>query len=1187
VLDAYSAAQAKATSAASAPLQQYTGNTVAGFTPDQTAAMQTIDNSQGIAQPYINQAAGYAANAATPITPTAFSPAAVSQYESPYTSQVVNATEAQMQNMDAQQQQGVVGNAISKGAWGGDRAGIAQAELSNQQDLANNQTIAGLENSGYTQALGEFNQQQTTGVNAQTASDWLNANAASTYGALGNEAQNTALTGASAQMQSGTAQQTLAQENLNVPYQQFLQQQAYPFQTSQFQTQAATGLSNQGGGSTSTSPGADTTGQTIGTLASIAALAAMAYERGGAVKPRGFDTGGNVFGAGFKLPAVPGASVNIVPGPMNLPGGGGSNGGIPAPPQAPVAGSGAGGGSNPSAALVGLGKEIKDAKVQSAAQQAKIDANSNDGFGSKSVPDQSLYGKPPVPDVMTTGNTNFSDPSMFGDMYGGADIGAAGAGADAGAAADASVASDAMMVAAARGGVIRRHGFDAGGDVQDAGLIAAGVPDAMGGSPIANSQLQRYQGMSPEQLQEMSQRIPSSSPQSQIVNRALMAARMKPSSTAVQPVAKGAPSVAGMAPVAPTVASAAGVQPQQGQPQQPQQQGQQMGSYGPYRRGGPVGFADGGMPGLPSYMNPTSMPGAGVSIPGAAASALRRGGIARGFDDGGPVDDADLDGIGDLYAGGYSPPRYVPVQKGEQPALETGAWLRGTAGDVGTSIGDAASALLNKDNSSVHYGLGDNFGADAVPSQAAKGKPPAPPEGAPADLSGIGDVYADPRGAIPAGIDLSGIGDLYGGSAAVPARGLSAPPPDDVVMPAGRKPSAPRLASAMPAGISAPPAGLAPPPSGLDDDLDDTVPSQALEGKPPIPDDTAPQPDLSGKPASALSPAGGKPAAAAASSDAAAPDKGGTAWNDQSIWMPILAAGLGAMSSHNTTALGVLGEGGLRGLEYMSASQKAALEAKKAASDDTYRQGELANSSQKNQQDAKRLDQEADRYRGTLGETTRHNQADEILKGQQQQQTATYQQGMLDRGKFTVVAGTGTDENGNTVPGAYEVDSVNKTSTFRPGMVLTGKPGGGQGQRAALADILMKPGQHGETPAAATLTQALAMLDDPTGKHAAQIQNARDSLAAREAMADVGYVSDPLGTLDKYRAHNGLPPAPGAQPSAAAPQQRPAAAPAQRQAPGPTFPAMPAGVPAGAQFSPSKNSWWWQQNGKWQSAPGG
>ncbi len=89
-----------------------------------------------------------------------FSQGAVDQYLSPYISDVVNATQNQFTNANAQQGNALLGQGIKAGnAFGGDRAGIAAAQLGNQQQLAQAPVIAGLYNQGYAQALQEYNQQ--------------------------------------------------------------------------------------------------------------------------------------------------------------------------------------------------------------------------------------------------------------------------------------------------------------------------------------------------------------------------------------------------------------------------------------------------------------------------------------------------------------------------------------------------------------------------------------------------------------------------------------------------------------------------------------------------------------------------------------------------------------------------------------------------------------------------------------------------------------------------------------------------------------------------------------------------------------------------------------------------------------------------------------------------------------------
>lgn len=248
---------------ASTPLTQYNAGTneqnlVAPLNSTQNQAFGEIGSAQGTAQPYINAASTDIQNSTTPLWSGVqqFSPSAVGQYESPYTSDVVNATQAEFNNQNAQQQQGVTSNAVSAGAWGGDRSGVAAGITAGQQELAEAPTIAGLENQGYSQALGEFNNQQTTQLGANEANSWLDSQAGANEANLGAESLNTQLSGANAELQSGGLQQQETQEQLNVPYEQYLQAQAYPFQTAGWLTSEEEGLSSTAGG-TGTSTATD------------------------------------------------------------------------------------------------------------------------------------------------------------------------------------------------------------------------------------------------------------------------------------------------------------------------------------------------------------------------------------------------------------------------------------------------------------------------------------------------------------------------------------------------------------------------------------------------------------------------------------------------------------------------------------------------------------------------------------------------------------------------------------------------------------------------------------------------------------------------------------------------------------------------------------------------------------------
>lgn len=471
VLDAYTSLINRGTNVANTPLQQYpTGgagapNLVAGFAPAQNEAFSTIEGAQGLAQPYIDTAAQYATAGAAPVYPNLpqFSQANISQYQNPYTQDVVNATEAQFNKQNAQQQNQLKGNAISAGAWGGDRAGVAQAELAGQQQTAEAPVIAGLYNEGYGQALGEFNTQQQTALNAMQSDAWRQAQAAYQFGGLGAQAQQEALGGAGALLQAGGLQQQLAQEQLNVPYEQFLQQQAYPFQTTQFLGNLVEGAgSGMGGTSQTTTPGPSTLSQIAGLGLTGAAMYAL------------LKSGGRVHRAGGGL--VPDVSVSYVPtvgvgAPRGM--------GLPAPPAAPqqqdqtaglssIVGSLLSKKSNPSSGL-GAGWFGSQGAAEDFARKNGI------AFG---------------PD-MAYGSGMFSTP-----------------GAAEGFAAANGIAFNPETLAAKTGGRIHRA---------SGGL----TPMSMAIDPMTQMLYRRFASMTPEKLREASVYTPPGSPQGRILRQVL------------------------------------------------------------------------------------------------------------------------------------------------------------------------------------------------------------------------------------------------------------------------------------------------------------------------------------------------------------------------------------------------------------------------------------------------------------------------------------------------------------------------------------------------------------------------------------------------------------------------------------------------------------------------------------------
>lgn len=237
-MQAYQDLLTRASGVAAAPYQSYGGEMVAPINEQQRRGFAGINANAGFAQPYIQEAAGWVQDAANPI-----SGVDIDRYMSPYTQQVVDATTAQFENMNAQQQQQVLGNAAAQGALGGDRVGVAQGVLAGQQQRAQAPVIAGLYSQGYTQALDTALRDRAN-----------RSSSAYALGNLGVAGQQAALSGAGAQVGAGSLEQQTQQAYDTAGFQEFLRQQAYPFQTAQWLAGLSTGVGSQMGGTSTTDP---------------------------------------------------------------------------------------------------------------------------------------------------------------------------------------------------------------------------------------------------------------------------------------------------------------------------------------------------------------------------------------------------------------------------------------------------------------------------------------------------------------------------------------------------------------------------------------------------------------------------------------------------------------------------------------------------------------------------------------------------------------------------------------------------------------------------------------------------------------------------------------------------------------------------------------------------------------------
>lgn len=224
----YNQAMGMAQNAVAQPYQQF-GTTpeqfVAQLNPTQTGAIQNITNTQGMAQPYYNMATGATMNALNPAYNT------VGNYMNPYMNQVVSPVQQAIQQQQGQQLAQQQADAIRGGAFGGERAGLQRATLMGQQNLGLGQALSPLYQTGYGQALQAAQNQQQYGLQG-----------AQQLGNLGTAAQQAALGQAQAQLGAGTLGQQTQQAGINALYNQFQQQQMFPYMQAQFFGGLAGGL---------------------------------------------------------------------------------------------------------------------------------------------------------------------------------------------------------------------------------------------------------------------------------------------------------------------------------------------------------------------------------------------------------------------------------------------------------------------------------------------------------------------------------------------------------------------------------------------------------------------------------------------------------------------------------------------------------------------------------------------------------------------------------------------------------------------------------------------------------------------------------------------------------------------------------------------------------------------------------
>jgi len=148
--------------AADTPFTPYTGDMVAGFSPDQLQAMQATRGLFGetMGLDPRQELAKLAAAPSPTFSPVSGNAAAsvldggISQYEDPYIQGVIDPALADIQRRQDLEQQRAQDRAIRSGAFGGSRSALIESEATRPFAEEAAQTIAGLRSAGFAQAAG-------------------------------------------------------------------------------------------------------------------------------------------------------------------------------------------------------------------------------------------------------------------------------------------------------------------------------------------------------------------------------------------------------------------------------------------------------------------------------------------------------------------------------------------------------------------------------------------------------------------------------------------------------------------------------------------------------------------------------------------------------------------------------------------------------------------------------------------------------------------------------------------------------------------------------------------------------------------------------------------------------------------------------------------------------------------------
>jgi hypothetical protein len=233
----------------------YEGERVAGFTPQQQALLAQMTQPGGAGAPSFQGALEAAQRGAGPVTQ-----ADIDKFMNPWTDSVISSTMAGMDRGFARDVSDFKGNAITAGAFGGDRARVGEAELRAQQGERRAQMEAQLRAQGFDQATANAIAEKNLALSGSQSMLGIGQGMSSGYDSA---------------FRAASAEQALNQARLEVPYQQYLEQRAYPYQQLQFGAGIGTAVGQGLGGTsnqTTTMPGPSPFSQIAGLGLTLAGM---------------------------------------------------------------------------------------------------------------------------------------------------------------------------------------------------------------------------------------------------------------------------------------------------------------------------------------------------------------------------------------------------------------------------------------------------------------------------------------------------------------------------------------------------------------------------------------------------------------------------------------------------------------------------------------------------------------------------------------------------------------------------------------------------------------------------------------------------------------------------------------------------------------------------------------------------